>query len=259
MTRPTHLTKHHGLGNDFLVLLGAAVGGAMARALCDRRRGVGADGLIGVTPWGGGSDVTMDLYNADGSPAEMSGNGIRCVAQAVARSRGADVLDLSVDTPAGARSVQVRPGGSAVTASVRVDMGRARERPVVVPVEAPAIKGIGVDVGNPHLVLLVDDLDTVDPGVAGPGYGGDMNVEFVAPVEDGLAMKVWERGVGVTEACGTGACAAAFAAHQWGLVGGEGPVVVHMPGGEAVVEMGPTGMALTGPVVWVADIEVPWP
>ncbi|HEV2811000.1 MAG TPA: diaminopimelate epimerase [Acidimicrobiales bacterium] len=263
------LTKHHGLGNDFLVLLDFNLDDAirfdadLARALCDRRRGIGADGLIRVGPARGDADVTMGLRNADGSRAEMSGNGIRCLGQAVARSRGHDTVDLVVGTDAGLRPLHVRPGPDPVTAAVDVDMGPACPGPELsgLPVVVEATKAATVDMGNPHLVLLVDDPASVDLDALGPacqdGFEQGINVELVAPVRgttDILDLVVWERGVGITQACGTGACAAASAAHEWGVAGER--VMVRMPGGVVEVTLGAT-VTLSGPAVFVADIEVP--
>ena len=266
-----HLTKHHGLGNDFLVLLDAdadadadlaPLDAGVVRALCDRRRGVGADGFIRVGATGT-SDVTMELRNADGSRAEMSGNGIRCLGQAVARARGVDTIDLGVSTDAGLRRLRVRPGPDRDTAWVEVDMGPARPGPEisVLPALVESIKILTVDMGNPHLVLLVDDPGAVELADLGAAcqrvFDQGINVEVVAPVRDRpdtLDLRVWERGVGLTQACGTGACAAAFAAHQWGTVGER--VQVRMPGGDVEVTLGAT-VVLSGPATYVADIEVP--
>jgi diaminopimelate epimerase len=258
------LTKHHGLGNDFLVLLDpsgtAAVDDAAARALCDRRRGVGADGLIVGGPGRDGADVTMVLRNADGGRAEMSGNGIRCLAQAVALDRGADQLDLVVATDAGARALAVRPAPEPRTAAVRVDMGPAK---VDLEPSLDALVGRAalVDVGNPHLVLPRDDLASVDVTGDGPALErlipGGVNVEWYRRRDDGdLELVVWERGSGATEACGTGACAVAAADAAWYLR--TGAVQVHMPGGAVEVGLGES-LTLTGPAVFVATVEVPWP
>jgi diaminopimelate epimerase len=252
------LSKHHGLGNDFLVLLdldGATpVDGAMARALCDRRTGIGADGLLWGGPGSDGADVTMTLHNADGSRAEMSGNGIRCLAQAVARARGTHSVDLEVATDAGLRHVEVRPGADDRTVQVRVDMG------AIVEADAPELglgakDTLGASVGNPHVVALYPDRAALD--AAADGFAmTDRNVEFIVPGpgDDELTLRVVERGAGETQACGTGACAAAWAAHRWGLVGER--VTVHMPGGSATVELG-DDVFLVGPAVLIADIEVP--
>ncbi|MDP9071488.1 MAG: diaminopimelate epimerase [Actinomycetota bacterium] len=256
------LTKHHALGNDFLVLVdldGAhPVDAALARALCDRHRGVGADGVVRAAAGTDGADVTMQLRNADGGEAEMSGNGIRCLSQAVV---GAGVVagpDVVVATVVGPRRVSVHPDSAAggATATVSVDMGAAK----VGPDQREHWLGWRartVDVGNPHLVVLTPDLDDVDVAVLGPRVEGDhaggINVEFVSPEEGQLGMRVWERGVGETLACGTGACAAAAAAHEWGLVGPD--VVVHQPGGDAHVELTDT-VVLSGPVHRIARVEV---
>jgi len=258
------LTKHHGLGNDFLVLLdpagSAEVDGATARALCDRHRGVGADGLIVGGPGRDGADLAMVLRNADGSRAEMSGNGIRCLGQAVALDRGVDRLDLVVATDAGPRALTVAPGADARTAAVRVDMGVAK-----VDLE-PSLDGLLgtaalVDMGNPHLVLPREDLGTVDVLTDGPALEalvpGGVNVEWYRRRPDGdLELVVWERGAGATEACGTGACAVAAADAAWH--GRSGAVQVHMPGGAVEVGLG-EALALTGPSAFVATVEVPWP
>ncbi len=248
------LTKHHGLGNDFLVLLDLdgqqLVDAELAKALCDRRTGVGADGLIHGTAGAGASDLTMMLFNADGSLAEMSGNGIRCLAQAEAMRRDVGELELEVVTEAGVRHVSVRPAGEALTVHASVDMGPAK-----VVDDGAAIAGrdcMEIDMGNPHLVVRVDD-----PWADGvvDGAEPDRNTEFIAagPGPDAITMRVIERGVGETLACGTGACAAAHAAHAWGLVGER--VTVHMAGGDATVDLGES-ITLSGPATYIATIEV---
>lgn len=237
------LTKHHGLGNDFLVRADGDVDAPMAVALCDRRRGLGADGLIGY------ADGRMTLFNADGSRAEMSGNGIRCLAQAIARSRGVDALDEVIETDAGPKRVVLTTVDER-TVEVSVDMGEAR----LVRVDEHEAE---VDMGNPHLVLLVDDVETVDLLALG-GRNPDVNVEIIAPDGGGgLSLRVHERGAGITEACGTGACAAAAVAAKWGLVGDD--VTVRMPGGAVTVGLGDDSVTLTGPAVHIADVDVAWP
>lgn len=281
------LTKHQALGNDFLVFLtdDAVVAGDrgawVERALrwCDRRRGVGADGLLIGLRNSAGADLVMALVNADGSWAEMSGNGIRCLAQAEARRRGAVPGELTIATDGGRRVVSYRPDpeGDPAVVLASVDMGTAAPGPVpdreVDLEQADLPSGLGhalvlqpikratFDLGNPHLVLLVDDPEAVDVMAAGStheaAFDTGMNVHFVAPTAgeaDAMDMVVWERGAGVTEACGTGAAAVARAAHDWGLVGKR--VTVHMPGGDVAVDVGPT-MTLHGPSVFIADVEVP--
>ena len=256
------LTKHHGLGNDFLVLVDLdgrhPVDAATARALCDRHRGIGADGVIRVTAGTDGADVTMQLRNADGSLAEMSGNGIRCLAQAVLDAGVVGGPNLTVATAAGVRRLTVRGGDGERTVQVSVDMGPAKVGPDH-PQPTPDRGVRPVDMGNPHVVVWGPAFTTED--VLGMGaqieshHAGGVNVEFVTvgPGADEVTMRVWERGVGETQACGTGACAAAAAAHEWGLVGRH--VVVHQPGGDAEVELRPDTVVLTGPAQRIARVE----
>jgi diaminopimelate epimerase len=253
------LTKYHGAGNDFVVLLdldGTApdVGPETARWVCDRHLGIGADGLIRGTRAGAdrAAALRFELWNADGSPAEMSGNGMRCLAHAaLAAGAVAAGEPFGVVTPAGRREVNVRPGESMQTAWAVVEMGRA----LVEGETGRCNVGYGnllVDMGNPHLVVLGPDPAGVDVATLGPQLGradpAGRNVEFVAlgPGPDEVTMRVWERGVGETLACGTGACAAALACHEWGRVGTS--VTVHQPGGSVAVLLRPDGtVTLAGP------------
>ena len=259
------LTKHHGLGNDFLVVFHPQVDDlpALARELCDRRRGVGADGLL-VAESAGGYAARMVLYNADGSRAEMSGNGIRCFAQALAARRG-DLTDQLILTDAGDRVVEIHATDAADTIMASVSMGS------VDPIDEPPGWGeLGchpdrpvahLSLGNPHSVVGVDDVGQVDLAVLGEKVA-HVNLEIVAPGErqDEIRMRVHERGAGITEACGTGACAAAHAAASWGLATPvDGKLVVHMDGGRATVELDrPTtgSVTLTGPATHIATIEI---
>lgn len=238
------LTKHHGLGNDFLVALDPPrpLTPEDARRWCDRRRGVGADGLlIGTSAADPDADIAMVLFNADGSLAEMSGNGIRCLVQAELRRRGLAAGQVRVRTDAGLRIVDARATEDPLTVWASVDMGAA-------PVEPIDGRSSLVDVGNPHLVVLGGDV--LELGLAHP----DRNVEVVEVVaRDHVRMAVHERGVGLTEACGTGACAAAAATRAWGLVDDE--VRVEMPGGTVEVLVG-ASVTLRGPATFVATVEV---
>jgi diaminopimelate epimerase len=210
----------------------------------------------------------MSLFNADGGRAEMSGNGIRCFAQALGLRRG-DVLpkSMSILTDAGPRVVDLEPTEDPDTVLATVDMGP------VVDLDVPAgwaeigahpdrpVAHLGV--GNPHVVVGVDDVTEVDLEAIGSRLP-DVNVEVIAPGpgRDAVTMRVHERGVGVTEACGTGACAAAVAAARWGLVPAGAEVVVHMPGGRANVSLdqpAPGRVTLTGPATYVATIEIHQP
>ncbi len=257
------LTKHHALGNDFLVLLDPdgvrPVGADVARAVCDRHRGVGADGLLRVTR-AAAADVTMQLFNADGGRAEMSGNGISCLAQAVVLAGLATGPEVRVTTDAGPRAVRIEPTVRRGEHRATVDMGAAKvgdDEPEWM--EDDVLRAARVDVGNPHLVLhmpeYAGDDDLVGRGVrVNELVPGGINVEIVVPDGDTLEMHVYERGVGLTEACGTGACAVAAAAARWELAGND--VTVRQPGGDARVALGDT-IHMTVPVVHVATIDYP--
>jgi diaminopimelate epimerase len=268
MTTPTstptrlRLTKHHGAGNDFLVLVDLdgdrGPTAEVVRALCDRRFGVGADGVIRIRPGTDGADLTMELTNADGSTAEMSGNGMRCLAQAAVAAALVRPPTFTVATPGGVRTVEFAAGTDGVE-HASVDMGPARLGPERPPAFTE-LRARLVDVGNPHLVLLVDDPAGVDVTEWGTKLQAEfpdgVNVECIAPGPGpgALTLRVWERGAGETRACGTGSVASAAAAREWGLVGGE--VVVHNPGGTLGVHLGTSGAVLSGPVAHVADVEV---
>lgn len=264
------LSKHHGLGNDFLVAFVAALPlDAAQRAidLCHRREGIGADGLIYGLP-ADGDAVEMRLLNSDGSPAEISGNGLRCFAQAVARQRGAAHLDLDVRTPAGTRHCSVRATDDPAVVVSTVEMG------IVTPGPDPDVADLvatladlpidvrrweTAEVGNPHVVIEVDAPESVAVDVVGPAieshFGGGINVHFGRRSgANEITLRHWERGAGVTNACGSGATVAAAIYRQWGEVGDK--VVVHMPGGHALVNVADP-ITLTGPATHVADIEVP--
>jgi diaminopimelate epimerase len=260
--------KYHGLGNDFLVALAADdpdlhVDAAAARAVCDRRRGVGADGLVlGLPPRDPQADARMVLLNADGSEAEISGNGIRCLAQALLRHQGRIEGELGIETPGGLRRLRVVRGDVEGELWIDVDMGTAGPGPELsaASLAYPASHVATVAIGNPHLVVEVDDPNLVDLTVDGPaleaGYPGGINVHFVrALAPEHLELRVWERGAGVTEACGSGACAAVVAAERWGLV--RGRVQVQMPGGDAQVELVGGAVHLTGPSQFVAEVITP--
>ncbi len=264
------LSKHHGLGNDFLVALTDRLpldAATKAVSWCDRRRGIGADGLIfGISTAGGGT--SMRLLNSDGSPAEVSGNGLRCLAHAVAIERGVPHIELDVSTPAGVRHCSVHASGELSTVVVTVDMGIVCPGPdpdtgdLVAAVGEPlsSVKRWDTgDIGNPHVVFEVDDLDAIDIASTGAAveshFEGGVNVHFVKITgQNQLELRVWERGSGITRACGTGATAAAAIFQRWGLVGPK--VRVSMQGGEAVVDLsGPT--TLTGPATHIANFEMP--
>lgn len=260
------LSKHEGAGNDFLVLLDPAdqvrLGEAEVRRLCDRHRGVGADGVIRVGPGNGRAELSMELHNADGRLAETSGNGLRCLAQAAVDAALVRPPRFSVATGAGVATVDYESSEVPGSAKATVDMGTVR---LIGPA---ATDRAGrpmqrVDTGNPHLVVRCDDPAGIDLAVAGPELAADyedgINVEFVAagPGPDEITLRVWERGVGETRACGSGSCAAAAVARSWGLVGAN--VLVRNPGGTLEVALGEKDgdpVLLGGPVRRVAEVVV---
>ena len=259
------LTKHHGLGNDFLVVFDPPVSdlAALARQLCDRRRGVGADGLL-IGTAADDHAARMILHNADGSRAEMSGNGIRCFAQAIALRNGS-LERQSILTDAGVRTVELEATDRADTIDATVEMGSVD--PLAEP-DGWSELGCHPDrpvahlsLGNPHSVVGVDEVDAVELATLGAKVP-QINLEIVepGPHQHEIRMRVHERGAGITEACGTGACAAAHAAARWGLATpADGKLVVHMDGGSATVALDtPTDgfVTLTGPATHVATIHV---
>ena len=238
--------KYEGLGNDFILLDvpdEAEVTPERAVLLCDRHFGVGADGVILVlpprTPEG---DARIRVINADGSIPEMCGNGVRCVAIHVAAARGRTGGTLRVETDAGERAC-VLDGDGMVT----VDMGVVRvlgER--AVDVEGRSIGLALADAGNPHAILFGafarSDVEHLGPRIAThPAFPRGTNVEFACVLGDGIDLVVWERGVGITLACGTGACATAAVACEKGLAVRGKPVTVRLPGGRLDVTIGDDG------------------
>ena len=250
-------SKYQGLGNDFLLLDGRdgspiddafGLNPSSVRQLCDRRFGVGADGVILALPPEAEGELRMRIFNADGSEAEMCGNGIRCLARFLADSDGdASGRRWQVETLAGRIVPELLHDGT-----VQVDMGL----PFLEPGDVPTTLGLGpaglpqgeleadgvrfavaaVGMGNPHLVIPVASLDAVDLERFGPSLEADAafpartNVHFVEVLApDHLVMRVWERGAGPTLACGTGACAVLVACHRLGLCGPEARV--DLPGG----------------------------
>ena len=230
-----HFWKYHGLGNDFVVVEGGPLmGPARAVAICDRRRGVGADGVLTVLPPRESGAAYMHIYNSDGSVAAMCGNGIRCVARHLAETRGLDG-EIAVETDSGERRCTVHRGPGGAVEAVSVDMGVARlEGEQEFDLGRERVRALRVSMGNPHAVVFDGDLapraGDVGPAIEARVPGG-VNVGFARPAGGAIDLTVWERGAGLTEACGTGACAAAVAAIRTGRVDGKGPVLVRLPGG----------------------------
>lgn len=261
--------KCHGAGNDFVLLedLDARMGAAgtlpadLVSGLCDRHTGVGADGLVRVLPGDPGTDFRMDYYNADGGEAEMCGNGIRCLVDLERRAGRLDDADHLIATRT--RVVTVRTSGAH---RYTVDMGEPRLRPQTVTLDGRDHSGISVSMGNPHFVLFVDD--PTDDLVLGlgprlevhPDFPNRTNVEFAAVRSaTRLELRVWERGVGETLACGSGTCAAVAASATLERTGPHAIVAVR--GGELEVEWDQPGHVwLTGPAeeVFAGEIDRDW-
>ncbi len=249
--------KMHGLGNDYVYLdeRETVIGDvpAWSRVLSERHRGVGSDGLI-VLRRDAEHACRMEMVNADGSHAEMCGNGIRCVAR-LARERGyADTDTFTIATDNGPLEVEVRLADD--PPSVRVGMGRAVIEEADASVEAGGRTFVGsiVDVGNPHFIVPIDidsrefPLEQFGPLLEiHPRFPHRANIEFVhATTRQDIAFRVWERGSGETQACGTGATAAAAALYAKGVV--DATSTVHLLGGDLVIEVHDDGHTwMTGP------------
>jgi len=280
MSRSLEFTKMHGAGNDFVVLDGVNRElppiEPLARLLCDRHFGIGADQLLVVRP-SRAADFRMEIYNADGSQVEMCANGIRAFYKYV-RDRGLTGQDeIGVETLSGV----VRPRWAGVD-RVLVDMGR----PLLEPAKIPTTLGAGdgpvldaplevdgetlrvscVSMGNPHAVLFVGDPDTAPLERLGPriehhpAFPNRVNVEFVAAVDRGrIRQRTWERGTGETLACGSGACAVAVVSMLRELV--DRRVTVELRGGELEIawEGEAASVFMTGPAaeVFSGRIDVP--
>lgn len=270
--------KGHGTENDFIVLLDEDghldLSPSLVAALCDRRSGLGADGVLravraGAIDEGAGYEPDawfMDLRNADGSSAEMSGNGIRVFAAFLARDLGVDFGEgVGIATRAGLKAVTATGGGRYSVGMGRYSIPGGGQSDVTVTVEGVGERpAVGVDMGNPHAVAAVDESElgladlTVPPRVS-PEPKGGVNVELVAVVDAdqggrrAIRMRVFERGVGETRSCGTGACASAVAARAWEGESGSRDWEVHVPGGTLVVDVEDDGVTLTGPAILVAD------
>jgi diaminopimelate epimerase len=252
--------KYEGLGNDFLVLdadewPAAALTPDLARRLCDRHRGVGGDGLLWVDRAGiAEGRVRLVILNADGSRPEMCGNGVRCVAAWLLDRAELAVGDaLVVDSDAGPRPVRVRAARDGV-AEVEVAMGRAAVAGAAasVAVGGARVAVRAVDMGNPHGVVFGpgdDAMGLVRAVTALPEFPKGVNVELVAPEEGGFRVRVHERGVGWTQACGTGACAVAAAAVAEGRWRAGEAVTVRLDGGPLVISVaeGTWEVTMTGP------------
>jgi diaminopimelate epimerase len=263
----TTFLKMHGLGNDFAVFdarnQSLALNGAAARALADRRFGVGCDQVIVIERATNGADAFMRIYNSDGGEVESCGNAARCVARLLMDEKGAS--EIKLDTTGGA--LVCKADGTNVSVDMGVprfgwrDIPMARETDTLsFPIDVAGSKfypltiASAVNVGNPHVVLFVDDAEAAPVAELGPKiehhplFPERTNVEFVTLTGlNKLRMRVWERGAGITMACGTGACATMAAAHRRGLVGHNAEII--LDGGSLTLEWGGEGkpIIMAGP------------
>lgn len=265
--------KMHGLGNDFAVFDARkqtlTLTPAIARALGSRKRGIGCDQIIVIAPGREGADATMRIVNADGSEVETCGNAARCVAQRLITETGRRDVRLSTlggmlhctDAGAGLISVDM---GKAETAWDKIPLATEVDtNHFPLDIDGTHIDAAAVSMGNPHCILFVENAETADVAGLGarietdPHFPKRTNVEFVSLTgPDHLRMRVWERGAGITEACGSGACATAFAAFRRGLTG---PVVrVTLDGGDLELAIENGRVRMTGPAtqVYAGDINL---
>ena len=276
--------KYHGTGNDFIILDGTEDGPFLSagevEALCKRHTGIGGDGVIFACRSQGGADAAMRIFNADGSEAEMCGNGIRCLAKFLYEKLRMHKEGMFIETLAGVKALSLSVEGGSVR-EVEVDMGLPEfaapdlpapddpSRPAEVtirPENDEDLHAFCLSMGNPHCVLFVDDAAAAPVSRLGPllevsePFPNRTNVEFVQVLgEHRVSLRVWERGVGETQACGTGACAAVVAAIHSGRC--ESPVEVYLTGGVLDIRIDDGGHVLmTGPAVEVfsGDVSSTW-
>ena len=254
--------KMHGAGNDFVVIdsrgRGAVMTAGLARALGDRNRGVGFDQLAEITD-ADSADFRLVFWNSDGTQAGACGNATRCVSDYVMQGLGVDRVSLV--TARGGLQAERLPDGR-----VAVNMGQPQLDWASIPLAQEVdhlhlpLPGdpVGIGMGNPHCVHFVQDIGSIDLALLGPQiehaplFPQRTNVEFVELLSPGrLRMRVWERGTGITLACGSGACATAVAAHLRGMIGPR--VAIEVDGGVLEVDWRDDGVWLTGPVARVFD------
>lgn len=255
--------KMHGLGNDFVVIDAREgrdpVTPALARALGDRHRGVGFDQLAVILP-GQGTDFTLEFWNSDGSKAGACGNATRCVSDWMMRALGREAVSLTTER---GTLHAVRRADGLVSVNMGAPILEAAAIPVAADPMALPLAGdpVAVGMGNPHCIYFVEDAEAVDVAGIGPLIEHDplfperTNVEFASVVApDHLRMRVWERGAGITLACGSGTCATAVAAHLRGLTGRH--VVVDVDGGRLEIDWREDGVWMTGPTALVFTAEL---
>ena len=260
-------TKMQGLGNDYLYFWGEIDHPEeVSRRLSDRHFGAGSDGIILISP-SERADFRMRIFNADGSEAMMCGNGIRCVGKYVYDKGYTDQTALRIETRSGVKTLRLEVRSGKVR-RVAADMGRAVvSEDIALEIDGIPVTVTPVNVGNPHAVCFLSegtDAEAVPLGEIGPkiekhpAFPGGVNAEFVSRGADGgLRMRVWERGSGITMACGTGACASASAAVAKGFCRAGARIPVRLDGGTLEIEVSPDfAVTMTGPAEFVYEGEI---
>ena len=259
-----HFTKMHGLGNDYLYVYGEVPSNIeeLSTKLSERHFGAGSDGMIYISP-SAVADFKMRIFNADGSEAKMCGNGIRCVGKYVYDKGYTDKKSLTVETLSGIKTLELGVSFGKVK-SVTVDMGQAvPTEDLTLNVDGKTVTLTPVSVGNPHAVIFVDDIEKAPLTTLGAKiehhneFPGGVNVEFVQVIGNSeLRMRVWERGSGVTMACGTGACTSAVVAVKKKYCAYCEPISVHLDGGTLKITVMPDiKVTMTGPAEFVYEGE----
>ncbi len=267
MDEGIRFTKMHGCGNDFILIdeyeyevVPESRKGEFSRVLCRRRLGIGADGVIFVCKPGSNEyDARMRIFNADGTEAEMSGNGMRCFAKYVYEHGLVHSRRMKIETLSGMIIPEVEECINGKVATIRVFMGKPRfermDAPLYVNARIGELKLTAINLGNPHAVIIVRSFDALDLDFVGrsieshPAFPNRTNVDFVVPHpgENEISVRTFERGVGETLSCGTGSTASVLALNELGLINPEAPVTVHTMGGDLRVELKDEGAYLIGP------------
>ncbi|HAE61142.1 MAG TPA: diaminopimelate epimerase [Eubacteriaceae bacterium] len=275
-----NFSKYHGTGNDFIIINNLDdkinLSEYQIAQLCKRHFGIGSDGLMLVAS-SGNSDIKMEYYNSDGTPAQMCGNGIRCFAKHVYDNKIIEKKEFSIETLAGEKLVRIQTDKKGKADTVSVNMGKAIFDPTKIPVNHEKENAIDVcfqtpwgkltlsaiSMGNPHAVIEVEDIDNYPYLEVGPYienldfYPEKTNVNFVQKIDrKNVKAVTWERGSGLTLACGTGSCAVAAVLKYKGLV--DDDVAVIIPGGRLEIQINDY-VTMTGPAVHVFDgqVEIP--
>ncbi len=259
-------TKMQGLGNDYLYVYGEVPENIvdLSVRLSDRHFGAGSDGMIYISP-SDKADFMMRIFNADGSEAKMCGNGIRCVGKYVYDKGYTSKKELKIDTQSGIKYLTLVTDENNKVNEVTVDMGKGVfEDEKTLNVSGEELKYIPVSMGNPHAVFFTDDINKVALDSIGPliehheVFPGGVNAEFVEVIfENEIRMRVWERGSGITMACGTGACASVCACIKKGFCKYNDEICVRLDGGDLYIKVTEDNTVyMRGPAVTVYDAEV---